>query len=198
MHRGVEFQVMPAEGPPQSSAALYGLAKRIRASSNFLFAWQFFRLHGLDPKSSRTALRVLEAVVAIESCHEFLRSSFDAMYGEPFAVEPLHEHCSLDEADGDFEEILARAAGDRLGAYSRTLRPSTAAEREKIAGIFGLAGRYRAFQLKPGTVPGCQICAAHNNHVFSTWFYGVAWDWTFVVIWPEECLAWVGCLTDTD
>lgn len=198
MHSELELQVLPTEGPPQLSAALNGIAKRIRASSNFLFAWQFFHLHGLDPRSPRTALRVLEAVIAVESCHEFLRSSFDGMYGEPFSVEPLHEHCSLDEAEGDFEEILSAAAGDRLGAYSRTLRPSTAAEREEIARIFGLAGRYRAFQLEPGTVRGCQVCAAHNNHVFSTWFYGVAWDWTLVLIWPEERLAWVGCLTDTD
>jgi hypothetical protein len=101
----------------------------------------------------------------------------------------------VEEAGGELEDVLAAAAGDRLVSYSRELRPSTEAEKAGIAEIFEMAGPYRPFELRPGAVPGCPECAHHNNHVFSSWFYGVAWDLTFVVMWPSESLAWVGCLT---
>jgi hypothetical protein len=52
--------------------------------------------------------------------------------------------------------------------------------------------------LLPGNSPDCLACRNHNNHLFSTWFYGVAWDWCLFAIWPHCDLFWVGCLTDTD
>jgi hypothetical protein len=78
---------MPAEGLPRLCAALNELADRVRASSNFRFAWQFFRLHSLDSRSTETARHVLDAVITVESCHEFLRLSFEALYNESFEVD---------------------------------------------------------------------------------------------------------------
>jgi hypothetical protein len=120
------------------------------------------------------------------------------MYAEEFEIGPIHEHCVVACAKGDFEGILAQAAADRLGAYSRHMSVATVKECAEISRLFGALGSYTPYELQPGNTTGCEKCTDHNNHLFSTWFFGVAWDWCFVVIWEDSDLAWVGCLTDTD
>ena len=93
---------------------------------------------------------------------------------------------------------MTRASLDRLGAYSRDLSPSTAEEREAVHKLFSRMGPYSAFKIDPGTHPDCDICRQHNSHLFSNWFFGVAWDYIFLVSWPLASLFWMGCLTDTD
>jgi hypothetical protein len=100
--------------------------------------------------------------------------------------------------DGAFEQILARAAADQLGAYSRILSEATPAQVAEIQALFGSLGPYRAFELNPGSVSGCPTCRHHNNHLFTSWFYGVAWDWLFCVRWTNSPVTWIGCLSDTD
>lgn len=178
--------------------SLDDLAVRIRKSSNFRINWQFYQCSGIDPDSPANIRRALESIIATPELHEFLRESFEPMYAEAFEVEPLHEHCRVDAAAGEFENTLARAAGDHLGAYSQQLRDAAAAETKEINELFGSIGEYRAYELLPGTVAGCSVCRSHNNHLFSTWFFGVAWDWCLFAIWPSRNLLWVGCLTDTD
>jgi hypothetical protein len=182
----------------ESPFSLNELAARIRKSSNFRFSWQFYQCSGFDPQSPATIRKALEAIIASPELHEFLRDSFEPMHGEAFEVEPLHEHCPVKAAADEFENILARAAGDHLGAYSQLLHEATAAEKDEIAELFGCMGQYRAFELQPGKNPGCPTCGSHNNHLFSSWFFGVAWDWCLFVLWPRWNLLWVGCLTDTD
>lgn len=174
------------------------LAARVRASSNFRFNWQFYRCGAIDLRSAQDVRRALDAIIATPELHRFLRDSFQPMYDDAFEIEPLHEHCQLAPAAGEFENVLAAAAGDHMGAYSPELRDATAAERQEIAELFGSAGTCQPYSLVPGSVPGCQKCRDYNNHVFSTWFYCVAWDYCLLAAWPERDLLWVGCLTDTD
>ena len=174
------------------------LATRIRTSSNFRFSWQFYQWNGGNPHSPANIRRALEATITTRELHEFLQESIEPMYAEEFEVEPLHEHCRVDSAAGEFENILAQAAGDHLGAYSQQLRDATAVEKQAIQELFACIGEYRAYHLLPGNVPGCPTCRDHNNHLFSSWFFGVAWDWCLFAVWPRRNLFWVGCLTDTD
>jgi hypothetical protein len=181
-----------------SPCLLNDLVARIRKSSNFRFSWQFYQCSGIDPQSPANIRRALETIIATPELHEFLQESFEPMYAEAFEVEPLHEHCRVDAVGGEFENILARAAGDHLGAYSQQLRDATAAEKQEIKELFGCIGEYSAYELLPGNLPGCPACRNNNNHLFSSWFFGVAWDWCLFVVWPRRNLFWVGCLTDTD
>jgi len=177
---------------------LGGLAARIGKSSNFRFAWQFYVFEAIAPRSSHGIREALNLMIASPELHAFLRNSFEnSVYQEAFWIEPLHEHCRIEDAP-DFENTLAAAAADRLGAYSRDLRPATEKESAEIAAMFGSVGDYRAYQLLPGNVTGCADCHAFNYHLFTSWFYGVAWDWCFLVTWPKQKLLWLGCLTDTD
>src|SRR5262249_8202822 len=142
--------------------------------------------------------QALEVIIATPDLHEFLRESFDPMYSEAFEIQPLHNHSRVDPAAGEFENTLARAAGDHLGAYSRRLREATGAERHVIKALFECIGEYHAYALSPGHIPECAVCRNHNNHLFSSWFFGVAWDWCLFALWPRRHLFWMGCLTDTD
>lgn len=168
------------------------LAARIRKSSNFRFCWQFFHCGGIDPQSTTDIRQALEAIIATPELHEFLQESFEPMYAEAFEVTPLHEHCCVISATGELENTLACAANDHLGAYSQTLRDATAAEAEEIENLFGSIGQYCGYQLLPSSG------GRHNDHVFSSWFFGIAWDWCLFAFWPHRNLLWVGCLTDTD
>jgi hypothetical protein len=141
------------------------------------------------------ARRVLGAVIERPDCHEFL---IDPLQRDAFKIEPLHEHVGFVAADSSFEQVLANAAADRLGAYSRIHYDVTPDQVSKVRAIFGALGPYAAFELTPGSVSGCPACKSHNNHLFSSWFYGVAWDWLFYVRWTERPLLWIGCLSDSD
>jgi hypothetical protein len=181
-----------------SPFSLDDLAAKIRKSSNFRFNWQFYQCSGLDPESPANIRNALEAIIATPELHKFLQESFKQKYAGAFEVEPLHEHCRVRAAAGEFENILARAAGDHLGAYSRQLREATAGERQTIKELFGSFGEYRPYELVPGNNPGCDVCRTHNSHLFNSWFYGVAWDWCLLALWPRRDVLWIGCLTDTD
>ena len=178
--------------------SLDDLAARIRKSSNFRVSWQFYQCGGIDPRSPAIIRQALEAIIATPELNKFLQESFEPMYAEAFEVEPLHEHCRVEAAASEFENILARAASDHLGAYSRQLRDATAAEKQEIKELFGCIGEYRAYELLPGSVAGCPACRNLNNHLFSSWFFGVAWDWCLFALWPRRNVLWVCCLTDTD
>ncbi len=172
--------------------SLDDLTARIRKSSNFRVCWQFYQCSGIDPQSLANIRQALEAIIATSELHKFLLESFEPMNAEAFEVEPLHEHCRVDAATDEFENTLARAASDHLGAYSRNLRDATVAETQEIKDLFGSIGQYRAYELLPRS-------GGHpNHHLFSSWFFGVAWDWCLVALWPRRNLLWVGCLTDTD
>jgi hypothetical protein len=177
--------------------SLDDLAARIRKSSNFQFAWQFYQFSRRVPQSPAEVRWALDSIIANPVLHRFLRDSFETTYAAEFTIEPLHEHSQI-AASEEFESTLARAAGDHLGAYSRVLRDANAAEKREIRELFERAGKYSTYQLQPGSLPGCPICRGRNSHLFSTWFDGIAWDWCFFASWPERKLFWMGCLTDTD
>jgi hypothetical protein len=181
-----------------SSFSLEDLAARIRKSSNFRFEWEFYRFRGIDTRSTTGVRRALDEIIATPDLHRFLQESFVAKYDKRFEIEPIHKHCQVVTASDEFENILASAAGNHLGAYSRVVRAANAAEKEEIKDLFGCVGSYCAFQLVAGNDPSCSACRHHNNHLFSTWFYGVAWDWCLFASWPRHGLFWMGCLTDTD
>jgi hypothetical protein len=185
---------LPIE-PIDAPLALAPLADAVRASSNFRFAWQWFSCPKTAQSGVHEARSILGAVIGRADCHAFLSESVDA---SPFTIEPLHEHVGFDVADGSFEQILARAAADQLGAYSRILSETTPGQVAEVRALFGSLGPYRAYELNPGSVAGCPTCKHHNNHLFTSWFYGVAWDWLFCVRWTERPLTWIGCLSDTD
>lgn len=186
---------IPASDAP---IALDSLAHKIRSSSNFRFEWSWFRRSFGRGGSAETARRVLAELVADQECNRFLRDTFDAMYASGFEISPIHEHCRLEHRDKEFENILACAAADRLGAYSQHLFDASEDERRTVGDLFRALGPFQAFELLPGQSPGCQTCSEYNHHLFTNWFYGVAWDWCFVVLWEGSELTWVGLLTDTD
>jgi hypothetical protein len=181
-----------------SPFSLDDLAARVRKSSNFRFNWQFFRTDGIAPQSPLEVRNALEAIIANPDLHRFLEQSFQAMYAKAFEIESLHEHCQIVPAENEFENILASAAGDHLGAYSGEMRSAKPGETQGIKDLFGAFGNYSSFQLLPGNVPDCSTCRVYNSHLFSTWYYGVAWDWCLFASWPNRKLFWMGCLTDTD
>jgi len=179
-------------------ASLDEIATRVRRSSNFRFTWQWFELGAATMVLPADAARVMGAVIATPTCHAFLRDSFDPMYDHTFTIEAVHEHARFREATLDFERTLARAAEDRLGAYSRHLTDADPADVDLVRQASGTVAPYKVFILEPGQTTGCAVCQAHNGYLFTNWFYGVAWDWCFCLLSSTRPLACVGVLTDTD
>jgi hypothetical protein len=175
-----------------------GLAARIRRSSHLRFNWQWFSLDAVPAASPAGARGILDRVVSDPACHRFLEASFTARYEPAFKIEPVHDHCRAVDVTRELEGILARAATDRLGAYSRELVDAPAPEVMEIRAMLRPVFPYNAFSLEPGNVARCSACKSHNNHLFTSWFYGVAWDWCFCLLPQGRPIAWVGCLTDTD
>ena len=184
--------------PCPDSFSLESLAARICASSNFRFSWQFYRFTGIDPRYPVGIRRALADVIAHPDLHRFLRDSFVPAYDPTFHIGPVHEHCVIANDPDAFANTLATAANDHAGAYSKTLRDATTPEKQQIHDRFSTIGDHHAYDLRPGNLPDCPRCRDQDNHVFSTWFYGVAWDFTLFATWPAQKLLWMGCLTDTD
>ena len=180
--------------PCDDAFSMSELAYRITDSSNFRFAWQFYRFPGKAPVSAEDIRIALKTITEKRECHRFLERNF----GGEFTIDPMHEHCKIEKESGEFENILARAADDHLGAYSLDTRDATPDEKARIARLFRQSGSYASFALVPGDVPGCRKCHDRLDYLFSNWFFGVAWDWTLFAAWPEAQLLWMGCLTDTD
>lgn len=178
--------------------SLAHLAARIRRSSNFRFEWQWFSLDAVPVACAAAARGILGSVVSDPACHRLLQDSFENLYEPEFRIEPLHEHCRVVDAGDGFAGTLAQAATDRLGAYSRELIEAAPSEVEAVRNIFAPVWPYSVFSLEPGNESGCPACADFNNHLFTNWFYGVAWDWCFCLLPHGKAIAWVGCLTDTD
>jgi hypothetical protein len=158
-----------------------GLSSRVCASSNMRFAWQFFRSHRAV-RTTADARAALDAVVAEPDNHAFLGHA-----------QSLVKNSALIEDAPAVMALLARAAANRLGAYAPILAPTPQAAVDDVARLFSQPGALHAFELRPDPQS-----RDHSPHLFSDWFYGVAWDWCFVVSWPATNLVWVGCLTDTD
>ena len=184
--------------PIEDPLDLNKLAVAIRSSSNFRFAWRFFTLYADDLRSYSTVAASLDAIVRQPDLHSFLSESMDDIYPRKFEIHPLHNHASLVNDGGYFLDTLTRASLDRLGAYSRDLSPSTSDERDAVHQLFSSVGRYIAFHTQPGSNPNCEYCKSRNSDLISNWFFGVAWDFTFLLTWPTASLLWMGCLTDTD
>jgi hypothetical protein len=175
-----------------------GLATRIRSSSNFRVASQLFQWEGPCPATPRTAKQALETIVLVPELQTFLTESLDAHDKSPFQIAPLHEECSFEQAHGAFERTLARAAADRLGAYSRILAEAIPRDVEAVQNVFEALGPYVPFEFPLGQPERCTQCSRKPREYFSSWFYGVAWDYCFCVIWESCRLVWIGCMTDTD
>jgi hypothetical protein len=170
-------------------------ASRIRGSSNFRVAWQMFQCDGPCKATPRTARQILETICLVPELHLFLAPE---VQDQPPSALHLHEHCFLEPAAGSFENILARAVADRLGAYSHSLAEATRNEMNAVRDLFNGPGSYVSFELLPGEVAECATCQAHNGHLFSDWFYAVAWDWCHCIIWETRKLALLWCMSDTD
>ncbi len=175
-----------------------GLATQIRSSSNFRFDWQWFSLDTVPAATPTEVRRILDKLVSEPECHRFLEESFSDLYDAAFKIEPIHEHCRAVDMTHDFDGVLARAATDRLGAYSRELVDAPASELMAVRRILGPVFPYRVFSLQPGDAADCPACKKYDSHLFTNWFYGVAWDWCFCLLPQGAPIAWVGCLTDTD
>jgi hypothetical protein len=173
------------------------LEKGIRASSNFSFACPFYRYENANPASPRGARAFLEAIIATPELHVELRRTLATFCSTTFEIYPLEPHAVFEPAEGRMENLLAAAARDHAGAYSRILRDATASEKEEVATHFGVLGEYRVLELVEREHPGCPTCG-YRSHLFSNWFHGVAWDWCFLAVWPTAKIAALVCATDTD
>ena len=143
------------------------------------------------------AFSVIETVVLVPEFQTFLANS-EPPFTKPLNVQPIHAHSVLKIAGDTFERTLARAAADRLGAYSRILADAPPEQIRDVEKLFQGPGPYVPFELLPGEVEGCLECRGHNAHLVSDWFYGVAWDWCYCVIWEAPRLVGLLCMTDTD
>ena len=197
------------ESPPLD---LGPLGKRIRKSPSFRFESLWFRVE--SPEGERMldttvqAMQLLRHIVQGEGVQNegvqsdkvraVLQKSFDPMYDDRLTLELPHEHSRFVHDRGAVESLLAQAAADRLGPYSRRSPPESKRERQAVEKLFAKVGAYEALELQPGSVEGCPKCRSHENNLFSTWFYGVAWDWCFVVLWPDRHLACLILMTATD
>jgi hypothetical protein len=110
----------------------------------------------------------------------------------------LHNHCQIRECTDEFVDTFARGVFDHLGAYSRDLRESNTNERGFVRKTFSLLGDFVAYSIFPGNAPNCDDCKQYNHQLYSNWFFDVAWDFTYFVIWPDSKIVWVGCFSDTD
>jgi predicted kinase len=132
--------VVPDEMMPivESAApvSLGGLAQQIRRSSNFRFDWQWFSLDAVPAASPSEVRRILDKLVSEPACHRFLEESFSDLYDPAFKIEPIHKHCRVVDITHEFDGILARAATDRLGAYSRELVDAPASELMAVRRLF--------------------------------------------------------------
>lgn len=173
-------------------------AAKVRASSNFRFAWQFHEVDDFGSSGERACQRLLDVIVFDADLHEFLSSSLDNYVPRKFKIRPLHGHCEIREGTGEFINTMARAAFDHLGAYSRELIDATPEQREYTRKSFSRLGHFTAYSIFPGTKADCSVCQQHDQHLFSNWFHGVAWDFTYFVLYPTRNIIWIGCLTDTD
>lgn len=173
-------------------------ASKLRASSNFRFAWQFHQIDGVEIIDADVCRALLHAVVADPTLHEFLRSSIDVIYPREFEIWPLHYHCQIRECTDEFVDTFARGVFDHLGAYSRDLRESNTNERGFVRKTFSLLGDFVAYSIFPGNDPDCDDCKQYNHQLYSNWFFDVAWDFTYFVVWPDSKIVWVGCFSDTD
>lgn len=183
--------------------SLHHLAMRICEVSNFRFAWQWYRCDSRVLTTAANVRRVLSTILTVPEYHRFLQESFeewlhDQVEIDQFEIVSLHKHCELVSAEGEFENVLGRIANNHEGAYSSLTERATSAEIDQIRGLFGSLGDYLAFDLVPGSEPSCPNCKDRNNHLFTNWFYGVAWDWCFLLTWPADGRVWLDCLTDTD
>ena len=175
-----------------------GLAAKIRSSSNFRVASQVFQWEGPCPATPRTAKQALDTIVLVPELQTFLTESLDPHDTSPLQIEPLHAECIFERASGSFERTLARAAADRLGAYSRILAEAIPADVESVQNVFRALGPYVPFEFLLGQPERCVQCRHEPREYFSSWFYGVAWDYCYCVIWESRRLVWMGCMTDTD
>jgi hypothetical protein len=173
------------------------LAARIRRSSNFRVAWQLFEWDGPCKASPRTARQVIETIALVPEYQTFLANS-EPPFTKPLNIQPIHAHSVFKAAGGTFERTLARAAADRLGAHSRIRADALPEQIRDVENRFQRPGPYVPFELLPGEVNGCLACRGHNAHLFSDWFFGVAWDWCYCVIWEARRLVGILCMTDTD
>lgn len=157
---------------------LVNLAKRITASSNFRFAWQFYNVTDRSVQTAGEAATSLNEMISRAECHQFLRETFVPMYEKEFNIHLLNQDALIVNAGQGFEKVMAGAANDLLGAYSRELREPSRTEVDKVNDLFGRAGPYLSFQLAENP-----SATTHGSYLFSNWFYGVAWDWCFVLSW---------------
>jgi len=177
--------------------ALEALAGKVRASSNFSFASIFYLYEDANPTTPRGALAVFDAILETPELDRVLRNSWVRDYRSTFELDRREKHALLVPVEGRLENVLASAAHDHAGAYSRVLRDATSSERAEVAELFGSMGRYQCFELVARPEPGCSTCG-YRSEFFSNWFYGTAWDWCFFVVWEEKKVVGLICLTDTD
>ncbi len=170
-------------------------ASKIRASSNFRFAWQFHQIDGVETVDANACRALLNAVVADPTLHEFLRSSIDDIYPREFEICPLHDHCQFANAPMILSIPLLAVClttWARIHATFENRTPTNAALCERH---FRLLGDFAAYSIFPGNDPDCDECKQYNHQVYSNWFFDVAWDYTYFVVWPDSKIVWVGCFS---
>jgi hypothetical protein len=173
--------------PVEAPISLGALDAAICRSSNFRFAWQFYRVTGADLETADSARDVVDLVTLRPENHAFLMNATPPHDPRPVTIERLSPQVVFRADTDGVCALLAQAAADRLGAYSRSLAAASACEVRAVAALFGQVGAFNGFLLDE-----------FGQQPFSSWFDQVAWAWCVVVTWPAVRLAWVGCLTDTD
>lgn len=177
---------------------LSDVAGQIRGSSNFRFNWQFFRMYGFDPRSPIGICHALESIIAEPELHQFLHDSFQNFDDESFSIDPLHVHCLIADSS-QFEAVLAAAANDRLGAYSRERRQPTAKEAADLAARFVRSGITRRSSCDLATrqaAPGAPITPTTCSRPGSS-----AWRGTGACLPPghaKRCSGWAALPTQTE
>lgn len=176
---------------------LQDLASAIRRESNVRFAWQFYRIDTDVVDSAATFARVLDLTLTTPELHSFLAADFAEFYAPAFRIGSLHRHASIVESPALFLDTVTRARLGRYGLSTENFTPVTRQERGFVPNLFLQLGRFSVVTTSPGTDPSCDVCRDSNNHLFSSWFRSDFSNDAFLVVWPGNSLAWMGCLTDT-
>lgn len=171
----------------------------IGKSSNFEFVHQFFSTTISSLADPETLIDVLNHIADVPELHQFLLGQADySSSSEEFRINRLDKFSYFKKDKAFFGEILAGAALDIIGAYSKTLRFATPEEAETATKPFERFGKFEGFMLSRHPSENYHENRSTAPAYYCSWFFDVVWDYLLIATWPEKKIFWIGCLTDSD
>ncbi|PHR88853.1 MAG: hypothetical protein COA78_36165 [Blastopirellula sp.] len=157
-----------------------------------------FTFSYVDPNDPNLPSRIIEGLRNAPQHHSFLADQDPQSEGEQYTFDPIHRHARWVANNEEVLDILARGRLNKLGAYSTSHQEPSRQEKDRIDALLSAKGPYKSYSLWQGDDPTCAVCSQYNNHLFSNFFYEVAWDWCIQIVWADVQECCIIFLTDTD